>query len=411
MRILHFSDAHIGVENYGRTDPDTGLSTRLVDFLSTLDEVVSYAVDTSVDLVLFCGDAYKSRDPSQTHQREFARRIARLSSAGIPVFMVVGNHDMPFTASKANALEIFRTLDVSNVTTGDTLDVFRIATPAGPVQVLNVPWIRRSTFLSRDDTRGMTPDQLNDAIQSAMTDLIRGKAESLDPAIPAVLAGHVSVSQARTSSEQTMMLGRDHVLLMSAVALPQLDYVALGHIHSRQELGTSPPVVYSGSLQRVDFGEEKDDKGFYVVDIDPGLPQGQRVTEHAFREVAARNFVTVSVDIPQDDLDPTATVIDAINHHFFQDAIVRVMIRVPADLDGLLRDADIRRALDEAHYIAAISREVAGEARTRLGHAHAQTLDPAEALAMYMSSRNLPKDRAKVLMEHATELMGEEDPE
>ena len=87
------------------------------------------------------------------------------------------------------------------------------------------------------------------------------------------------------------------------------------------------------------------------------------------------------------------------------------MITVPADLDGLLRDADIRRALERAHYIAAISREVAGETRTRLGQAHAETLDPAEALSMYMSSRNLPNDRAKVLMEHATELMGEEDPE
>ena len=87
------------------------------------------------------------------------------------------------------------------------------------------------------------------------------------------------------------------------------------------------------------------------------------------------------------------------------------MIRVPADLDGLLRDADIRRALDGAHYIAAISREVAGEARTRLGQSHAQTLDPAEALAIYLESRNLPKDRAQVLMEHAKELMGEEDPE
>ena len=129
MRILHFSDVHIGVENYGRPDPDTGLSTRLADFLYTLDEVVNYAIENNIDLALFCGDAYKSRDPSQTHQREFARRIARLSSAGIPVFMVVGNHDMPFTASRANALEIFRTLDVSNAYTGDTLNVYHEMTP------------------------------------------------------------------------------------------------------------------------------------------------------------------------------------------------------------------------------------------------------------------------------------------
>ena len=44
MRVLHFSDLHIGVENYGRIDPETGLSTRLGDFLDSLDEVVEFAL-------------------------------------------------------------------------------------------------------------------------------------------------------------------------------------------------------------------------------------------------------------------------------------------------------------------------------------------------------------------------------
>ena len=52
MRILHFSDLHIGVENYGRIDPQTGLSTRLIDFLASLDQVVEYALTENVDLVL-----------------------------------------------------------------------------------------------------------------------------------------------------------------------------------------------------------------------------------------------------------------------------------------------------------------------------------------------------------------------
>ena len=72
MRILHFSDLHIGVENYGRIDPTTGLSTRLGDFLAALDQVVDFALENDVDLVLLAGDVYKGRDPSQTHQREFA---------------------------------------------------------------------------------------------------------------------------------------------------------------------------------------------------------------------------------------------------------------------------------------------------------------------------------------------------
>ena len=409
MKIVHFSDAHIGVENYGRTDPDTGLSTRLTDFLDTLDEVVDYAIEERVDLVLFCGDAYKSRDPSQTHQREFARRIARLSTAEIPVFLLVGNHDMPFTTSRATALEIFRTLDVRNVYTGDNLEIYRIPTPSGPVQVLALPWVRRSAFLAREGTRGMTPEQVNEAIQQALTDLIRARADEMDPSVPAVFAGHVSVGEARTGSEQSMLLGRDHVLLKSNLALPQFDYVALGHIHKRQELGDNPPVVYAGSLQRVDFGEEQDDKGFYVVDIDPAAPQGRRVTGFDFHEVDARRFLTVSVDIARDDPDPTATVIGAITSKYFDGAIVRVMVRIPADLAGHLRDADIRGALEGAHFIAAISRELVTESRTRLGDADTQTLEPREALERYLDSRGVPTDRARLLLRHAAQLMEDEE--
>ena len=112
MKILHFSDVHIGVENYSVVDPGTGLSTRLQDFLGTFDEVVQSALDAPADLVLFSGDAYKSRDPSQTHQREFAKRIAALTGAGIPVFLLIGNHDLPAAASRATALDIFPTLNV-----------------------------------------------------------------------------------------------------------------------------------------------------------------------------------------------------------------------------------------------------------------------------------------------------------
>ena len=126
MRVLHFADLHIGVENYGRTDPTTGLSTRLGDFLAALDELVDYALGHDIDLVLFCGDAYKSRDPSQTHQREFARRIMRLTAAGVPVFLLVGNHDLPYALGRATALDIYPTLGVPLVHVGSRLETYVI---------------------------------------------------------------------------------------------------------------------------------------------------------------------------------------------------------------------------------------------------------------------------------------------
>src|SRR3990172_5581914 len=95
MKIIHFADLHLGVENYGRINPQTGLSTRLEDFLPSFDELADFAIAETADLVLFCGDAYKTREPTQTQQREFARRINRLSTGGIPSFLLVGNHDLP----------------------------------------------------------------------------------------------------------------------------------------------------------------------------------------------------------------------------------------------------------------------------------------------------------------------------
>jgi len=404
MRIVHFADVHIGVESYGKVDPQTGLSSRLGDFLRSLDEVVDYAVESRADLALFCGDAYKSRDPSQTHQREFARRIARLSAAGVPVFLVEGNHDIPNVVGRASALDIFRTLPAPNVHIASQLDAYTVPTPSGPLAIVAVPWVRRGTFLSREDTRGMNPDEVNEAIQQRLSDAIAAIAAGLDPSVPAILAGHVTVSGARTSSEQSMMLGRDHVLLLSNVALPRFEYVALGHVHRHQVLGREPHVVYAGALERVDFGEEDDTKGFCVIDLDPSKPQGGRMTGFEFRPVNARAMVTIEVEVKPDDADPTATVVGAIGRHNVQGAIVRVRVRLPGQMEGRLHDAEVRKALERAHYVAAISKEITDAPRVRLGGAYTQGLSPRDALQAYLGTRDITPERAALLTERAQEL-------
>ena len=409
MRILHFADLHIGVENYGRIDPNTGLSSRLGDFLRTYDELVDYAIENSVDLVLFCGDAYKSRDPSQTHQREFARRIARLSGAGIPTFLLVGNHDTPQVMAQATALEIFPTLNVANVHIGERLQTYLVETRDGALQVVALPWIKRSDFLATDTTRGMTHREINEAIEQGISRAIKAQMESLDGSIPTVLAGHVTISQSTLASEQTMMLGHDHVLLNSSVALPQLDYVALGHIHRHQVLSQNPHVVYAGSLQRVDFGEEKDDKGFCVIEIDPSLPQGSRLTDFEFVKSSARRFLTIDVRLDAGDEDPTSTVIKAIEEEDFAGAIVRLRLTLPAELEPLLVESRIRAALEQAHHVASVSREIIDRTRTRIQDPNTRGMSPKDALRLYFDTRNVPDDRAAVLMQYADELIEERE--
>ncbi len=408
MRILHFSDLHIGVENYGRLDQATGLSTRLADFLAALDEVVDHAVTQRVDLVLLAGDVYKGRDPTQTHQREFASRLYRISSAGIPVFLLVGNHDLPNASSRANAVEIFPTLQVPNVHIGDNLQTYLVETPAGPLQIVAVPWPRRGRLISREESRGLTIDQVRAEIESRMTSAIDLRISELDASVPAILTGHVTINGSTVGTERSMMLGNDHVLLASALHRPELEYVALGHIHKHQVLRRENPVMaYSGSLQRVDFSEEGDEKGFCVVDIDLAAPRGQRLVEFSFRPVSARQFVTVDVAVPPGEPDPTAAVLRAIARRNVTDAVVRVRIRLSAEADALLREGEIREALRSAHYLAAVSREVEGARRTRLSGGESEGLQPLQALRLYLDGRDTSPQRKDRVLSYAQELIAE----
>ena len=404
MKIIHFADLHLGMENYGHIDPATGLSSRLLDFLKALDELVEYALAQKVDLVLFCGDAYKTREPTQTQQREFARRINRLASAGIPVFLVVGNHDMPNAIGRATATEIFDTLTVKNVAVAGKPATFKIETPSGPIQIVALPWLRRSALLSRDDTKNLNLEQVNERMQQALTQVISSQASALDPALPAILAGHVSVGAAKAGTESMMAIGQEPVLLLSSIALPAFDYVALGHIHKRQTLTKNPPTAYSGSLERIDFSEESDDKGFYVVDIEKGAQT--RKVSCEFHPVKARRFLTIEAKIEADEADPTAKVLEAISSvkQNLRDAIVKLNLDLPSSIEGQVRYREIQEALKEASYFT-IAREVRSETRSRLGERYTEELTPLAALDAYLETQKVPPERRKLLMEYGEKLL------
>ena len=408
MKLLHFADLHIGVENYGRTDPDTGLSTRLLDFLATFDELVDFALQNRVDAVLFAGDAYKSRDPSQTHQREFAKRIARLANEGIPVILVIGNHDLPTIPGRATAVEIFPTLAIERVFVADRIATTVLPTRSGPLQVVSLPWVRRSAFLARDETRNLTLDDITRRLEETLTSLLTLEFQRLDPSIPAVLVGHITARGARVGSERSMMLGQDHTLNISDLANPLLDYVALGHVHKHQTLSQSPLVAYAGSLQRVDFSEEDEQRGFCVIDIDPDRPQGTRLVGFDHHPVQARPFLTIDVQVRPHDEQPTERVLQAIAGKYIDGAVVRLRIQIPEELDPRLQETAIRDALANAHYIAAIQRDVIRPQRTRLSPEASRSLAPREALRLYLDSRNTEPQRADILLRHAESLMREE---
>jgi len=397
IRILHLADIHIGLENYGRLDPATGLNGRVMDFLRRLSEVVEYALEHEVDLVLFAGDAYKTRDPNSTYRREFARRIKRLADAGIPVVLLVGNHDLPAQEKKASSIDIFRTLEVPNIVVAGRDHLHRLTTRRGAViQVATVPYPIRQRLLSREEHKDKTIAELDALVQELVAENIQALAAQVDPDVPAVLVGHFSVSDAEFGSERSVMLGRDVVVLKSILADPTWDYVALGHIHRHQELNgdQQPPIVYCGSLERIDFGEEKEDKGFVVAEVRRGQ------ADWTFHKVTARPFVTIRADLRQ-EADPLAALLDAIARHDVVDAVVRIIVQLQAEQEGLIRDADVRAALRDAYFVAGVSKEIERTYRQRLGGESPEGLTPAELLARYLESKDTPPERIEVLLDYA----------
>jgi exonuclease SbcD len=407
LNILHFSDLHLGIENYSRIDPATGLPTRLLDYLASLDEVIDAALRDRVDLVLFTGDMYKNRDPSPTHQRELAKRIARLVRGGVPIFLLVGNHDLPNSPVRAHSIEIFDTLALERVHVGAAPSLHRIDTPAGPVQIVALPWVPRSRLIKQEDSKNLTLDELNGLMRERLSAAIQAFSTQLDPAIPSILAAHAQVSGAKFGSERSATLGQDYVLSLADLGGERFDYIALGHMHQHQRIPFVKPAVYAGSIQRTDFGEEGETKGYLRVSIGEG--ESDRPVEWRFVESrAARSFFTLAIDARTAD-DPTERVLSAIERSAKQiaRAIVRLQIQLTAENEARLRDADIRRALAPAYYVAAIARNVERGDRRRLPDVLIEQLSPHDALSHFLVSKGVDPERREVLLRYADQLIAE----
>jgi exonuclease SbcD len=407
IRLLHFADLHVGMENYGKLDPATGTSSRTRDFLDRLDEVVEYGLSRKADLAIFAGDAFKTRDPDPTQQREFARRIKRLADH-TPTLLLVGNHDLPGTVSKATSLDIYHVLDIPNVMVGNKPEARLVETASGPVFLAWMPYPSRNRLLVDEEHKGKSLPELEQALRDVVTRYIREFSEqaALQDA-PRILAGHFTISGSVFGSERTVMLGSDVAVLKSAVADPAWDYVALGHIHKHQNLTQGeadvPPVVYAGSLERIDFGEESEPKGFCVAEISRGR------AEVEFVPVRARPFRTIRVDVRTEN-PPTPAVLEAValRKPELAGAVVRVIVSMTGSQAGLLDERAIHKAAEGASHLG-IQQEIHEEARARLGVDGAESLTPLELLERFFRAKSVDENRIAELLQAAEKFMKEDD--
>ena len=402
MRILHFADAHIDIANHGRHDPDTGLPVRVLDFLKSLDIIINTAISEKVDLVIFAGDAYKDRTPSPTFQREWGKRIMQLSKAGIPTLLLIGNHDISPALGRAHAIQEFDTLEVPFIRVL-SIPCFLSSEQLGlPIQVIALPWVSRSAYVAAWDLRGDEALEAYSSMETRINKRVNEWLEQADPDLPIILIAHASVQGAKYGAERSVMLGSDLVLSGSLVKDPRLDYVALGHLHKAQNLndGFHPPVIYSGSIERVDFGEASDDKFFVIAEVEHGHT---RIDWRKLDQI--RSFIDCAVELTSQENITSVLVSTLPDKDKIRDAFIRLTITYPREWESLIDDNAIRSYASEAFEFHIIRRPQL-ETRIRLPADQAvSSLSPLELLDIYWKASHVDLEEQDSLNELASEIL------
>jgi exonuclease SbcD len=406
MRILHFADAHIDIATQGKHDPATGLPVRVLDFLGSLDQIVDTAIAEKVDMVIFAGDAYKDRTPVPTFQREWGKRIIRLSQAQIPTLLLVGNHDISPAVGRANTLHEFETLQVPHVIVASKFALFTPAQLEGlPVQIITLPWVSRSNFMAQQE-EAISIVKINKNMENLLDKMIKLMIDQLDPSLPVVLTAHASVIGATFGAERSVMLGNDVILPGSLVKNPVFNYVALGHIHKAQDVnkGYQPPVVYPGSIERVDFGEIADDKFFVIATIEKDKP-----TEVTWHKLNGRKFISRFIKIKeQKDIQRILDVLPTSDE--MADAMVRLELEYPRDWESLIDENEIRRHGEKALEFHLIRKPLI-DLRSRLPVDQTiSSMTPLDLLEFYWKSTDMKPNELEEMKKLAGNLIQQEIP-
>jgi len=404
MKLLHFADAHIDMANYGRHDPETGLPLRVLDFLKSLDAIIDAAISEKVDMVIFAGDAYKDRSPAPTFQREWGKRIMRLSQAKIPTLLLVGNHDMSPATRRAHAIQEFKTLQVPFV---QVLDEPSFLKPEQlwdlPVQIIAIPWITRSGLMAA--TGETNSSEAFARIEENIGELIGGWLEETDPSLPIILTAHASIEGAKYGGERLVMLGNDLVLSGSLVKNPKFSYVAMGHIHKPQDVneGYQPPVVYPGSIERVDFGEAQEERYFVIAHIE----KGKDTKVDWIKLTGTRPFIERRAVLKSSE--NVTEILKSALPKDMSEAIVKLVVEYPRELDTLIDESALRKHAEKAFEFHLVKRPQI-ESRVRIPEGQVvSSMSPLDLLGQYFDSAKI--EDADELQKLAQEIISEESPE
>lgn len=316
-RIAFAADLHVD-SYFKRIDPATGLPAREQDFLETTRWVAAKALELGAEALVVAGDYTESKVPARGPR---IARIARALQAGPErQIHVRGNHD-----SEQAGDSIVTVLGSMPGWTGFMRPGFELV---GDTAICAIPFMDRRQARTIPELAEVPDADLFRLLAEQYLTLARGlfvQAEQAG-AKSAILTGHQQLAGAQMTDTQRAFLG-DVDLVVDARALAAIGYAAVifGHVHRAQTVIEGDcPVMFAGSIERVDFAEESESKSFLFVDVEEG-----RATINPL-PIPARHYLTIRGS-------------GQFNAAAVEDSVVRAI-----DLDPDVDVDDLRRALEAA---------------------------------------------------------------
>ena len=344
MKILHTADWHLG-DRLGRID-------RTDDLRRAVERVAAHCKAESVDVLLVAGDLFSELarpDSLRETIRHWQNVFGEFLETGGTILTLTGNHDNEnFCQTLVHAM----TLAAPTVgRAGELVPPGRLYLAADPtfvklqdrmggyeVQFALMPYPTLGHYLRGEaGLKYGSPDEKNKMLVSAWADALRDirNHPRYDQKAPSVLSAHVHVHGSAIGPSLFRLTEQEDVVIEGAELPQQFDYVALGHIHKPQSLG-APNVRYSGSIERMDLGEQADQKGCVLIEVGPdglvGDPVVLPMPSTPVYEVTVR---TPKEDIPRLRAEFPDAKCDLVNLHIHYTAGVDSLEDVLRDLDGI----------------------------------------------------------------------------
>lgn len=361
IKIVNFADWHVGHNQYSQLNPETGLSYRVESALKVLDDIISYTLKNKIKVIVLAGDVYKSPHIADSIQFEFNRRITEVASKGVKVLVLMGNHDVSKMEQQKSPLSHFEAMNVPNVIVTRFHKEYIYEENGEKIKFVFIPTYH-------------TSEEIEDIVNKTTYD-----------GFPIYYIMHGTL---RGSMLNDWLVEEKETYVDPEVFdKPGVAAVALGHLHKFQILYNKPVIFYTGSTNRIDFTEEKQEKGFVVTQVEP-----DGYTTYDYIEVDSIKFFTLKNNLIGIE-DPTEHLINELNNnsHKIDNAILR--IRVEMEKTQVLNEKRIYERAKElgASHILDIQKQIERTKSVRIAGLD-EHITEEKALEMYYSERENGED-------------------